>query len=206
MSHRRTPHWRAIISAIVVFTVLANLLALNHQGLIQVADMWPSLRLAAVISTAAFLLWVAFDKWLWKILPQAITGWPNLNGIWKGDGTFTYAPGHDLAANPIELEVKIEIKQTYTSLEVHFESKNKANPKDETTSSGRGELEQLADGGNYILRYAFITLPGSYVPNNPGFSALTFRSEGKGRLTGEWVAGPKAKPVAGTLDVRRVTS
>src|SRR5688572_26271057 len=90
---QRQPHWRLIIGAVVILTLLLYMLLLTASGEFSEELVYLSLKLVSGASLLIYFLWLAFDKWLWRLLPRLpIDTWPDLNGKWKGTGQITVLP------------------------------------------------------------------------------------------------------------------
>jgi SMODS-associating 2TM, beta-strand rich effector domain len=202
----REPHWRWIILVIVVLTLASFTFLLAQQDNVNPAVFKLSVTIASATSTVIYLLWLAFDKWLWKLLPRIFPdAWPDLSGRWTGAGEIVFAPPSSSAALPIDLEVELNISQTYTGIWINFESNDKGKTR-KSTSHARGDLVQPNPKANYELHYHFVTDPGSYDPGKHGVAVFTLRPSKGGQaanLSGEWMSNAQA-PAAGTVTVSKV--
>ena len=102
-------------------------------------------------SFISYILWVVFDKWLWKILFKRIL--PNINGVWLGQ----------LVANEEKWNkyIVMDIKQTFSSISIKSYFANK----DDSLS-----LSSTSSGFDYVIskRNSFYYLSFSYTNNKHG--------------------------------------
>jgi hypothetical protein len=201
----REPHWRWVILTVVILTLVTfvGTLALRQGAGWNV--LWLAVGIVTVTGTAIYVLWLVFDKYLWKVLPRYLSdSWPDLSGVWKGSGVITQLPPDSKECVPIELEVKLTIRQTYTAVWVAFESNDKGKSK-KSSSHARGEIFQPDPGAQYQLHYHFVTETGSYDPDQHGLAVFRYRPGESGQpdeLDGEWVSRFHT-PITGTVNVSR---
>jgi len=204
---QRQPHWRIIIAAVVILTLVSYLLLLAINDAFSERLFWLSVKLVSGASLAIYLLWLAFDKWLWRVIGRLpIDTWPDLNGKWKGTGQITVLPHGNDPPPPVDLNVDIEIIQTYTSLWVNYRSTVKDKPEELSLSHARAVLVQPTEKSPYSLEYHFVTEVPSFKPGTHGLAVLTLTpGSGSSRpeLRGEWVSDTKV-PIAGTVSVTKV--
>ena len=115
---------------------------------------------SGLISTIIFLLFLLWDKYLWKVkrFPIPLIGklmgfynYPNLSGEWEAIYRSSYKPGYG-EENKKEGKGSIKIKQTYTSI---FINGNFGTSKFESFVS---KLKQK-ENGNWILIYGYRNRP-----------------------------------------------
>lgn len=76
---RAKPHWRPILTAAVALAVGSHLAILYVLGQAPAAAIPTTAKVIAWGSLAIFLLWLAFEKWIWAWLPRWVLGcrpWP----------------------------------------------------------------------------------------------------------------------------------
>jgi hypothetical protein len=77
------------------------------------------LKIASYTTTLTTGLVFIFNKWLWKWMPEFITGLPNLNGTWKGDLKYRWInPDTKIDGKDTVKPVFLVIKQTFLSIRI----------------------------------------------------------------------------------------
>ena len=104
--------WITVLSFIIFFSLIDNILF--KEFIFEKASQL--IRPISLIITLDIILWVIFNKWIWKF--KIFQGWlvktPNLNGIWIGNYENKSKIG----------KVKIEIIQTLTIISCKIETEN----------------------------------------------------------------------------------
>lgn len=108
-----TPFWTRLVIGLAAALWLGMAVALKAP----VDAAW--LKPAGAVMSVVVLLLLAFDRWLWKWLPAALTKRPHIHGTWKAELHYQWPEGPPTQRKPCYLTVR----QTYSTLTVnmHFD-------------------------------------------------------------------------------------
>jgi hypothetical protein len=104
------------------------------------------------VSSATFLVFV-FNVWLWRVLPEFLTGMPDLNGTWKG--TLNYRWANPETKTDVQATVDpifLTIKQTFLSIRIFAFTA-------ESESLSLGADLRATDAGAWLLSYTYDNTP-----------------------------------------------
>lgn len=166
--------------------------------------LWALGKTTLLATALYFVVWKGLDKFLWKWLPRWIYPWPDLNGVWRGEGEVDTdtRPG---VTPPISLDVRITITQTYSTFQVDYWAQRTDKSAPETESTARGDIEAThPEGPPFVVRYAFVTLPGMAPGEDPGLAVLSVKGGYTATaLEGRWIAHGRAGISSGNVKVKR---
>ncbi len=139
------------------------------------------------------VLYEVFDKWLWRLRflrKVGVVKVPNLNGEWEGEGQSSF--------NETRYQVRVTIRQRWTSLRVFLESENSM-----SRSLTASVLVEQPEGPTLSYEYRNDPKPNapSTMHSHRGTAILRLKSENE--LNGEYYSG-RDRVNYGSITLRRV--
>jgi len=176
-----------IIKFFVWITILVFLLLVT---LFKITDLKGALRIIGLVALIVSLLWLLFDKWLWKIkYIKAFVKRPNLNGTWTGELVPFRKEGR---------HIELVIKQSFTKINCVFRSQTGTN------TSFSGEVMYFPDRNikKLIFNYDYFSIDN---PRNPQHSGTCYLDISENERTPNTLRGvywtSKQRPTRGTINL-----
>lgn len=137
------------------------------------------LKYVGILASVVVWALLAFDLWVWRWLPYALTKRPNLKGTWKG----TYTSSWETDAGPsLPTEFYLVVRQTYSTINVEalFSiSRSRSSSANITLGEGSPILWYTYDSSAHALKTT-----GN--PPHRGATQLTIQTEPQIALEGDY--------------------
>lgn len=185
-----------IKNAIVLYSVLIFVLSfVTGQSIDDNLFRWLS-----GVTSVVILVWVAYDKWLWRVWVFKYAAWflriPILHGTWKGKLKYK----RDENGNSGEADIYVAINQTFTSVSVRSFFK-----KPSASKSMTAKIEEEPDRKKLVYMYKSEAPYGKRDANRPHDGAVVFDIVGNPvkKLLGSYFTDRKG---AGTVTLDEYSS
>lgn len=168
-----TEERKTIIFFIAFFSMMLN------SGFLCIINQYSSLEFIKVPSPFVIfgVLYLLFDKiiWKWKICSLFVKT-PNLNGEWEGQYVSSHTCETDLEPHNTIVPAKLEIKQTWTKIEIISRHPNSKSNSSMASIFTKG-------GGENSLKFEYNNDSNTCVqdlrPSHSGFTNLVYNSKDK---------------------------
>ena len=198
------PRWRILILLLVIVSTSITVLGCLVLGAMDFQGAWIALTNVGLVGLVAWGLWEVFRRrwWRWRMFRGWLVDLPDLNGKWLGVARSNYVDPSSDEPNG-EIQVMMEITQTFTSICVGFTALTLTSTSDSITARFVTDPEAK----RCRLVYTYLNEPGALAEDldmHFGTAILNIRGEPPSEMEGSYMTA-RNQQTRGTLKLKRQT-